>query len=132
MIEPRWVLEDVTLAVHQILLAEHGGSPGIRDKSLLDSALARPKQRLAYEPHSTLFELAASYSFGIAKNHPFIDGNKRVALAVGAAFLELNGFELDAPEPEAVIVFEQLAAGNIAEAELAAWFKRSCVPTLSR
>ena len=128
MIEPRWVLEDVTLAVHQMLLAEHGGSPGIRDKSLLDSALARPKQRLTYEPDSTLFELAASYSFGIAKNHPFIDGNKRVALAVGAVFLELNGFELDAPEPEAVIMFEQLAAGNIAEAELADWFEKSCTP----
>jgi death-on-curing protein len=128
MTEPRWVLEDVALAVHQMLLAEHGGSPGIRDKSLLDSALARPKQRLAYEPHSTLFELAASYSFGIAKNHPFIDGNKRVALAVGAVFLELNGFELDAPEPEAVIMFEQLAAGNIAEAELADWFEKSSVP----
>ncbi|UJS24560.1 type II toxin-antitoxin system death-on-curing family toxin [Thiothrix winogradskyi] len=127
MTEPRWVLEDVTLAVHQMLLAEHGGSPGIRDKSLLDSALARPKQRLAYKPDSTLFELAASYSFGIAKNHPFIDGNKRVALAVGAVFLELNGFELDAPEPEAVIMFEQLAAGNIAEAELADWFKKSCL-----
>lgn len=128
MTEPRWVLEDVTLAVHQMLLAEHGGSPGVRDKSLLDSALARPKQRLAYEPLSTLFELAASYSFGIAKNHPFIDGNKRVALAVGAVFLELNGFELDAPEPEAVIMFEQLAAGNITEAELADWFERCCIP----
>lgn len=128
MTEPRWVLEDVTLVVHQMLLAEHGGSPGIRDKSLLDSALARPKQRLAYKPDSTLFELAASYSFGIAKNHPFIDGNKRVALAVGAVFLELNGFELDAPEPEAVIMFEQLAAGNITEAELADWFKKSCTP----
>ncbi|WMP17220.1 type II toxin-antitoxin system death-on-curing family toxin [Thiothrix lacustris] len=128
MTEPRWVLEEVTLAVHQMLLAEHGGSPGIRDKSLLDSALARPRQRLTYEPDSTLFELAASYSFGIAKNHPFIDGNKRVALAVGAVFLELNGFELDAPEPEAVIMFEQLAAGNIAEAELADWFEKSCTP----
>jgi death-on-curing protein len=128
MIEPRWVLEDVTLAVHQMLLTEHGGSPGIRDKSLLASALARPQQRLTYEPHSTLFELAASYSFGIAKNHPFIDGNKRVALAVGAVFLELNGFELDASEPEAVIMFEQLAAGNLAESELAYWFKKSCTP----
>ncbi|MBU0653900.1 MAG: type II toxin-antitoxin system death-on-curing family toxin [Gammaproteobacteria bacterium] len=128
MTEPRWVLEDVTLAVHQMLLAEHGGSPGIRDKSLLDSALARPKQRLAYEPLSTLFELAASYSFGIARNHPFIDGNKRIALAIGAVFLELNSFELNSPEPEAVIMFEQLAAGNITEAELADWFKRSSLP----
>ncbi len=129
MTEPRWVLESVALAVHQMLLAEHGGSPGIRDEALLNSALTRPKQRFTYEPQSTLFELAAAYSYGIARNHPFIDGNKRVALAVGAVFLELNGLTLDAPEPEAVIMFEQLAAGKITEAELADWFERSSAPT---
>ncbi|MEB4593177.1 type II toxin-antitoxin system death-on-curing family toxin [Candidatus Thiothrix sp. Deng01] len=122
---PIWVLESIAVAVHQMLLAEHGGSPGVRDHALLDSALARPQQRFAYQPDSTLFELAAAYSYGIARNHPFIDGNKRVALAVGAVFLELNGFTLDAPEPEAVITFEQLAAGNITEMELADWFEKS-------
>lgn len=125
MSEPAWVLEQLVLAVHQMLLAEHGGSSGIRDNSLLNSALARPQQRLAYKPDSTLFELAAAYSYGIARNHPFIDGNKRIALAVGAVFLELNGFTLDAPEPEAVIMFEQLAAGNLTETELADWFEKS-------
>lgn len=125
MSEPAWVLEQLVLAVHQMLLAEHGGSPGIRDHSLLNSALARPQQRFAYQPDSTSFELAAAYSYGIARNHPFIDGNKRVALAVGAVFLEINGFTLDAPEPEAVIMFEQLAAGNLTEAELADWFEKS-------
>ena len=122
---PRWILEKIVLALHQMLLAEHGGSAGVRDSSLLDSALTRPKQRFTYEPCSTLFELAAAYSYGIAKNHPFIDGNKRVALAVGATFLELNGYTLDAPEPEAVVIFEQLAAGKLTETELACWFERS-------
>lgn len=130
MSEPRWVLESVAIAVHQMLLAEHGGSPGIRDGALLNSALARPRQRFIYAPASTLFELAASYSYGIARNHPFIDGNKRVALAVGAVFLEINGLMLDAPEPEAVIMFEQLAAGYVTEAALADWFARSSLPTL--
>lgn len=127
MNEPVWVLEDVVLAVHQVLLSEHGGSSGVRDKSLLDSALTRPKQKFVYEPHVTLFELSAAYSFGIARNHPFIDGNKRVALAVGAIFLELNGFSLNALEPEAVIMFEQLAAGKVNETELALWFENSSI-----
>ena len=126
MTEPRWVLESLAIAVHQMLLAEYGGSPGVRDPTLLDSALTHPKQRFVYEPDAPLVELAAAYSYGIAKNHPFIDGNKRVALAIGAVFLQINGVTLDAPEPEAVIVFEQLAAGNLTEAELAGWFERSC------
>ncbi len=128
MSTPRWILEKIVLALHQMLLAEHGGSAGVRDSALLDSALTRPKQRFTYEPRSTLFELAAAYSYGIAKNHPFIDGNKRVALAIGATFLELNGYTLDAPEPEAVVIFEQLAAGTLTETELALWFERSSLP----
>jgi death-on-curing protein len=106
-----------------MLLAEHGGSAGLRDKALLESALSRPKQRYLYEPESTLFHLAASYSFGLIKNHPFVDGNKRVALAVGAIFLEINGLSLNAPEPETVIIFEQLASGDFSENELADWFE---------
>jgi death-on-curing protein len=127
MAEPKWIFDEIVPLVHQMLLAEHGGSPGIRDKALLESALARPRQRLGYEPKSTIFELAASYSFGLAKNHPFVDGNKRVALAIGAIFLEINGFSLDASEPEAVILFEKVAAGHITENELAEWFKISSV-----
>ncbi|VAX08939.1 Death on curing protein, Doc toxin [hydrothermal vent metagenome] len=129
MTEPSWVLDEIVFSVHQILLSEHGGSTGICDKALLESALSRPKQRYEYEPESTIFKLATSYSFGLAKNHPFIDGNKRIALAIGAIFLELNGFTLNASEPETVIIFEQLASGNIAEIELADWFKSNSIPS---
>jgi len=124
---PNWVLYEIALSVHQMLLSEHGGGTGIRDQALLESALARPKQRLEYEPESSLYELAASYSFGLAKNHPFVDGNKRVALAIGAIFLEINGICLNASEPETVIMFEQLAAGDISETELSNWFKTNSV-----
>ena len=127
MNEPNWVLSEVVLAVHQMLLAEHGGSNGIRDQGLLDSALNRAKQRYTYQQPVSLFELAAAYSFEIARNHPFVDGNKRVALTVGAIFLEMNGFSLNAPESEAVIIFEQLAAGLIQESELANWLQTSSI-----
>jgi len=125
--EPVWVLDNVVVAVHQILLAEHGGTPGIRDKALLNSALKKPEQRFAYEPESSIFELVASYSFGLANNHPFIDGNKRTAFTVTAIFLELNGILLDVPEPEVVIFFENLAAGNLTEDELAEWLSGHCI-----
>lgn len=127
MNEPVWVLDNVVVAVHQILLAEHGGAPGIRDEALLNSALAKPKQRFAYEPESSIFELAVSYSFGIANNHPFVDGNKRTAFTVAVIFLELNGVSLEAPEPEVVIFFENLASGNLTEYELAEWLSGNCV-----
>lgn len=127
MKEPVWVLPEVVLAIHRMLLSEHGGAPGVRDKALLNSALARPKQRFAYDSAASLFEFAASYSFGLAKNHPFIDGNKRIALTVAAVFLELNGFSLDAPESEAVVMYELLAAGEIDEVALARWFEDSSV-----
>jgi len=108
-------------------MAEHGGASGVRDNTLLDSALARPKQRFAYDSTVSLFELAASYSFGLAKNHPFVDGNKRIAFTIAAVFLELNGFSLDSPEPEAVVIYEQLASGEIDEYTLARWFEDSSV-----
>jgi len=127
MKKPVWVLPTAVVAIQQILLAEHGGLPGIRDQELLESALARPRQRLAYNPQGTLFDLAASYSHALARNHPFMDGNKRVTLTVGAMFLELNGYSLDAPEAEAVLIFEQLAAGDISEKAVAAWFENSSI-----
>jgi death-on-curing protein len=108
-----------------MLIATHGGSQGIRDKGLLESALVRPRQLYYYEPQSTVFDLAAAYSFGLVKNHPFIDGNKRVALAIAAIFLELNGFSLDAPETEAVIFIEQLAVSHFTESDLAKWLGNS-------
>lgn len=129
MNEPRWVLKGVVVAVHCLLIDEHGGRPGIRDEVLLESALSRPRQRFSYEPESTLFDLAAAYGFGLAKNHPFIDGNIRAALAIAALFLELNGFSLDAPEPEAVVMIENLAASNLSESEFALWLRDSAIPT---
>lgn len=129
MKEPNWVLDEIVFSVHQMLLSEHGGGTGIRDNALLESALARPKQRFEYEPESTYFDLAASYSFGFAKNHPFVDGNKRTALAIGAIFLEINGVSLNSSEAETVIIFEQFAAGRISEAELSLWFEKNSVPS---
>jgi len=128
MKEPIWVLPELVLAIHQTLLAEHGGLPGVRDQALLGSALARPQQRAAYDDETSIFDLAASYSFGLAQNHPFADGNKRIALTVAAVFLELNGFSLDATEPETVLMYQQLAAGRITELELANWMRDSSIP----
>mgnify|MGYP006289634715 CR=1 FL=1 len=125
MSEPVWVLPKLVQAVHLTLLAEHGGLPGVRDPALLDSALARPQQRYAYDSKASIFELAAAYSFGLARNHPFTDGNKRVALTVAAVFLELNGYSLDAPEPEAVIMYQRLASGSLTEEELGHWMEQS-------
>ena len=124
---PVWVIREVVIAVHKMLLAEHGGLPGIRDHALLDSALTRPQQRFAYDNKTSIFDLAAAYSYGLVRNHAFNDGNKRVALTIAAIFLELNGYSFDAPEAETAIVFEQLAAGEISEAALAHWFKNTSI-----
>ena len=126
MKEPAWILDDVAQAVHSMLLAEHGGGSGIRDRALLDSALVRAKQKYTYESETSIFELAAAYSFGIAKNHPFVDGNKRTAFTIGTLFLEINGYVLAAPEPEAAITFENLASGQLDEIQLAKWFETHC------
>ncbi|MGB5761625.1 MAG: type II toxin-antitoxin system death-on-curing family toxin [Sedimenticolaceae bacterium] len=127
MTEPVWVLPELVHAIHQTLLAEHGGLSGVRDEALLESALARPQQKAAYANTGSIFELAASYSFGLARNHPFIDGNKRIALTVAAVFLELNGYSLDATEAEAVLMYQQLAAGTLTEEALAAWIRDSSI-----
>ena len=123
MKEPRWLLESVVLHVHGMLLAEHGGPEGVRDPALLASALDRPRNRYAYRPHITLQDLAAAYPYGIARNHPFTDGNKRTAFVCGALFLELNGLQLTATEVDAALAFEALAAGEMNEPELAQWFR---------
>ncbi len=114
---PKWLLPEAVIAIHRMLLAEHGGSPGIRDPGLLESALNRPRHRFGYEQDVSIFELAAAYGYGIARNHPFVDGNKRVALAVSAVVLE-------APEPETVVVIESLASGELTEAEFARWLQK--------
>jgi len=122
MKEPEWILRETVLAVHEQLLAEYGGSAGIRDEGLMDSALGRPRNLLAYGKPN-IFDLAASYAFGLLKNHPFIDGNKRIGFAVAITFLELNGYRFDATEADATIRTLSLAVGETSEGEFAAWLK---------
>lgn len=111
-------------ALHQGLLSNYGGLSGASRDDLVETALAKPLQLLAYKkPKPSLFELAAAYGFGFARLHAFSDGNKRVALATIDVFLQMNGFELEVTEPEAVLIIQDLAAGRISEAELAVWVK---------
>lgn len=117
---PVWVLRETVLALHEQLLALYGGAAGLRDVGLFDSALARPKNLFAYEK-PTVFALGGSYAFGLVKNHPFVDGNKRTGFAVAALFLQLNGWRLEAGQADAVVQTLGLAAGAIDEAEYATW-----------
>jgi death-on-curing protein len=125
-IEPVWLLRAAVLAFHLRQLAEHGGGEGIRDEGLLDSALNRPLNKFAYE-EPDLFDLAAAYAYGIATNHPFVDGNKRTAYVAALTFLRINGYRVEAPAPEKYETFIRLAAGEMREEELAAWFRRSAI-----
>lgn len=123
-----WVWIDIAVlrAAHDEQLAEHGGGAGTRDEGLLDSAVARARNQAAYgEPD--LADLAAAYGFGIARNHPFVDGNKRTALVAIELFLLLNGAELQATDAECVLTILDLAAGKLDEAELAAWIRARTV-----
>jgi len=122
MKQPKWIAKAVVLALHKEQLAEHGGSDGMRDEGLLDSALAKTQNLFAYsEPD--LFDLAASYAFGIAHNHAFIDGNKRTALTVAATFLYLHGLDIVAPKEALYTTFLSLADGSLSEGALAAWLR---------
>lgn len=117
-----WVSLEVALAAHLEQLTEHGGGEGVRDSSMLESAMARPQNLVAYgDPDAA--ELAASYAFGIARNHPFIDGNKRTAAVVSETFLMLNGYTLAASDAELVVTFLALAAGELSESEITDWFR---------
>lgn len=119
-----WLDMRVVLAAHDEQLAEHGGAEGLRDMGLLESALARPQNLAAYgDPDVT--ELAASLAFGIAKNHPFVDGNKRTALVALETFLALNGEELTADDVQCVLTIQSLAAGELSEATLAEWIRKN-------
>ena len=118
----RWLSSDVLCAVHAEQLAEHGGLAGLRDANALESALARAEQ-LAHYGSPDGAELAAAYGFGIARNHPFSDGNKRTAFVATELFLVLNGFELQAIDADCVITMLGLAAGDIDEASFAAWIR---------
>ena len=129
MNEPIWISVELACMVHERQLAEHGGPSGIRDHGLLDSALSRPVQKFSYEPRANdPHTLAAAYGFGIARNHPFIDGNKRTAAVLCELFLELNGHKLVASDTELYPIFIALAAGELDEMELADWLRASSRP----
>ncbi|WP_449429238.1 type II toxin-antitoxin system death-on-curing family toxin [Rhodanobacter umsongensis] len=119
-----WIEKPLAIAIHERQLAEHGGSTGVRDESLLDSALARPQQRHAYgDPPPDLADLAASLAFGLARNHPFVDGNKRTAAVACEAFIMLNGAVLDADDLDLYPRYVALAEGSLSEAEFATWLR---------
>ena len=122
MKEPVWVLREVVFMLHEQSLAQFGGSPALRDEGLLDLALSKPQNLFAYGKPS-VFDLAASYGFGLVKNHPFIDGNKRAGFVGAVLFLELNGYQFQATEVEAALRTLALAAGEMSEAAYAAWLK---------
>ena len=122
MKEPVWVLREVVLMAHEQSLAQFGGSAGVRDEGLMDSALGKPQNLFAYSKPS-LFELAASYAFGLVKNHPFIDGNKRTGFVMAVVFLELNGYKFQATEVDATLRTLALAAGEMSESAYAEWLK---------
>lgn len=122
MKEPRWLTEAVVLAIHERLLADHGGLAGIPDQGLLESALERPQNLFAYEKPS-IYALAAAYAHGIAKNHPFLDGNKRTAFMAAYTFLGRNGHQLIASEEKAVVATQELAAGNMSQQAFSIWLK---------
>ncbi len=120
-----WLLEETVIAIHQRQISEHGGSEGLRDEGLLASALARPQNVLAYaQPPPDLGVLAAAYAYGIARNHPFVDGNKRTALVAARTFLLLNGVNLEANQDEKYLTFLQLAQGTLTEEQLADWIRK--------
>ncbi|HKU99939.1 MAG TPA: type II toxin-antitoxin system death-on-curing family toxin [Vineibacter sp.] len=124
----RWLSLRSVLAIHAEQLAEHGGGSGVRDIALLESALARPINLAAYGAPDAA-TLAAAYAYGLARNHPFVDGNKRTAFVTAVAFLLRNGCDLDAPEPEVVLTFVELAAGRMTEEALASWFRERMAPS---
>lgn len=123
MNEPVWVDGREARAVHDRLLELEGGPAGLRDVSLLESALARPRQLYAYGDEPDIVRMAAAYMSGIVRNHPFIDGNKRTGFVIGVLFLELNGYRFTATEEDAAQAVMNLAAGTLDESELAAWIR---------
>lgn len=127
MKSPRWIAKATNMRIHAAQLAEHGGMQGIRDEGLLDSALARPELKAQYG-ESELALLAAAYAYGIARNHPFLDGNKRTAYVAMELLLMKNDMVLTASDEDAVLTFLKLAAGELSEEELAAWIAHNISP----
>ena len=126
-----WLNRDVVLALHEVSLARFGGSAGIRDEGLLESALMRPQMLVHYEPSTRAPELAAAYAYGILKNHPFIDGNKRTAFLAAYVFLRDNGLRFMADQTDIVVHMLGAAAGSVSEQRLAEWFESACVQEIS-
>jgi death on curing protein len=123
--EPLWIEERDALAIHDRLLALHGGGTGLRDRGLLESALARPRQHHAYAETPDIVEMSALYTAGIVRNHPFVDGNKRTGFVIGVLFLELHGFDFKASEEDATQAVIALAGGMLDEAGYAAWLREN-------
>jgi death on curing protein len=128
MKEPIWLTRSIVEAIHISQIREHGGKYGIRDLNLLESAIARPMNRMAYEQEAGTVILAAAYGYGLAKNHCFIDGNKRVAFMAMYTFLGLNGYEIDATEPEVVDLMLGVADSSISEEQLITWLQMRTFP----
>ncbi len=122
-----WIVDEVALAAHAEQLTEHGGGDGVRDAGALESAMARPRNLAQYEEPDAA-ALAAAYAYGIARNHPFVDGNKRTAAVISETFLMLNGYSLTASDAELVVAMLALAAGELSEEELADWFRGHLAP----
>jgi death on curing protein len=130
--EPRWIVRKALLLLHEESLAEFGGARGLRDEGLLESALARPQHTYVYKPESTIAEFAAAYAFGLAKNHPFIDGNKRAAFLAIGLFLAINGYRLKADQLDAIQTMLAVASGELNEEGLAVWIAKNAVAAVSR
>ena len=122
--EPRWLTRIVVDAIHNDQLREHGGLPGIRDENVLESALARPQQKWHYADNTDVPMLAAAYAFGLVKNHPYRDGNKRIGFLAMVTFLGINGYELEAPDAEVVTEILALADGSVSEESLVDWIRQ--------
>jgi death on curing protein len=122
MTEPFWLNRQIIIAIHDEQLAIHGGASGLRDEGMLESALDRPKNKWSYE-NAKLPELAAAYAFAIARNHPFIDGNKRTSLLALYTFLGVNGIDFNVPEADAAAMILSLAAGEVSEESLTRWIR---------
>ena len=123
--EPRWISRVVVEAIHYDQITEHGGLKGLRDEAALEAALARPQNKWHYKPDVDLATLAAAYGFGLAQNHPFHDGNKRVAFVTMVVFLELNGRPFTADQADVVKTIMRLAAGDLSERRLATWIRKN-------
>lgn len=125
MTEPQWILEQTAFGIHSEQIAEHGGAKGVRDHTLLQSAMDSPKNLWSYG-NANIFQLAAAYAYKICNNHPFNDGNKRTSYVVSILFLEINGYELVAADQDCVTTWLDLAQGIMTEEDLASWLQVNC------